>query len=426
MNKIILLLVFLLVAGMLRAQSRSPADDNGQIHVGHFLFAVPPGWKTAGQGGIFSMSAPDLGPEEGLTFLLLPPLTDGSFLSSADATLSLLATSMQGQAIPQNYSTHALYFELHSGRCGKGWDYSFGTGVIHVPYKDPNLTYSSTINFTIGVFLAKVNGRIERVAYISKDYKCGIYGTTTAYKWTYGPVIDDFFFDLRFDDWTEPPTRRGKITNTGVSGVWSGVAYIPGSFVTNQPGKYDATVIILFDNGQVYYGGEWPRRGLANINTFSEAANHPDHWGTYTWQDGSGVMKISSWQTIPFTIRDGKLISTISGSQRPFERMAPMEDIRLEGAWCEYNGGACIRLSADGRFEDNGVICRAEHTPTTCNEALPQQGQGTYEIRDHSIVFSYSTGVTTRIAMSGLGLQKGNNSPDKLFLGWQNDVLEKK
>src|SRR5579872_4532328 len=124
MKKIFLLFAFLQVIRQINAQDHAASESAGQIHAGHFLFAVPPGWKTAEQGGIFSMSAPDLGPEEGLTFLLLPPLTDAGFLSAADATLSLLATSMQGQAIPQNYSTHALYFEIHSGRCGKGWDYS--------------------------------------------------------------------------------------------------------------------------------------------------------------------------------------------------------------------------------------------------------------------------------------------------------------
>lgn len=424
MKKYLLFSGFLLLTRQLSAQDQPAPESAGQLHIGHCIFSVPAGWKTTQQAGLLAMTAPDLGPEEGLTFLLLPPTTDANFLSAADATMNLLATSMQGQAVQQNYSTHALYFELHSGRCGKGWDYSFGTGVIHVPYKNPNDPYTTTINFTVGVFLAKVNGRIERTVYISKDYRCGIYGTTTAYKWIYDPVISDFFFEMRFDDWPESHTPRGKITNTGPSGVWSGVAYIPASFGANQAGRYDAAVFVLFDNGQVYYSAEWPRHGLLDINTISEAANNPDHWGTYTCQDGAGVMKIS-WQTLPFTLRDGKLISTISGTPRPFDRMPPMEDTRLDGAWCEYNGAACIRFTAAGRFEDNGVICRAEHMPTTCNEALPQQGQGNYEIKDHSILFHYSTGLTTRVAMSGLGLQKGNPSPDKLFLGWKNDVLQK-
>ena len=417
MKKRFPLLGFLLIHHLLIAQGHLSSEGSAQIHIGHCLFYVPEGWKTARQGDIFSMTAPDLGPEELLSFLLLPPLTDTGFQNAANSTISQLAAGMKGEAVMQNYADHSLYFELHSGRCLKGWDYSMGTGNIRIPYQNANDPYVSHIDFIIGIFLAKINGRMERAAYISRNYKCGIYSTSTAYKWTYDQVISDFFFDLQFDDWTETHTRTGKITNRGVSGVWTGVAYIAG--------KYQAAFFALFDNGQAYYSADWPRRGLFDINTISEAANNPFNWGTYTWQDGAGVMKIS-WQTIPFTISDGKLTAGLNGSQRPFERMAPMDDLRLDGAWCAYNGAACIRFTADGRFEDNGVICRAEHRPTTCNEALPQQGQGTYVIRDHSILFHYSTGLTTRAAMAGLGLQKGDPSPEKLFLGWQDDVLQKK
>jgi hypothetical protein len=421
MKKITLFLaLFPIVQGLFAQGSSSgtaSTGDAGQTHIGHFLFRVPEGWKTTQQGNLFSMTAPDLGPDELLSFLLLDPVSDTGFLAVAEVTIGQVAAAMHGQGVTQGYGNHPMYFQLYSGRCLKGWDYSYGTANIHMPYKDPNNPYSSYINFLVGVFLAKVNGRMERVCYISRDYKCGIYGTSTAYKWTYAPVVDDFFFNLEFDDWNDSHSRPGKISNTGISAVWSGVAYIQGT--------YQAAYFVLYDNGQVYYNSDWPRFGLSNLNTLAAAASDPPHWGTYSYQGGSGVMKIS-WQTISFSIADGKMTAGLNGSNRPFQKMPSLEKVRLSGTWSAYKGSISMAFTADGGFEDQGVLRSIEHRPTTCNEALPEKGQGTYEIRDHSIIFHYANGLTTQAALAELDLHSGVCSPDKLFIGWHNDVLEKK
>jgi hypothetical protein len=311
------------------------ASAQGSTHIGHFIFRVPEGWKTTQQGNLFSMTPPDLGPDEMLSFLLLDPVSDTGFLAVADATISQLATVLQGEPVRQP-SGDPLYFQLYEGRCLKGWDYSFGTGNIRIGYKKGNDTYLSYITFTIGLFLAKINGRMERVCYISKDFKCGIYETSTSFKWTYDPVIDDFFFNLQFDDWKDTHSMPGKFGNTGITGVWSGVSYIQG--------MYRASFFILYDNGQVYYNSDWPKYGLSNLNTIAAAASDPPHWGSYSYQGGSGVMKIS-WQTIPFSIVDGKMTAGLNGSQRTFTKMPQLENVRLNGTWSEYNGSISIRSS---------------------------------------------------------------------------------
>jgi hypothetical protein len=309
-----------------------------------------------------------------------------------------------------------LYFQLYEGRCLKGWDYSFGTANIRIGYKKGNDTYLSYITFTIGLFLAKINGRTERVCYISKDFKCGIYETSTSFKWTYGPVIDDFFFSLQFDDWKDTHFKPGKFGNTGITGVWSGVSYIQG--------MYRASFFLLFDNGQVYYNSDWPKYGLWNLNTIAAAANDPPHWGTYSYQGGSGVMRIS-WQTIPFSMADGKMTAGLNGSKRDFTKMPALESVHLHGTWSEYKGSISIAFTTDGQFEDQGVLRSIEHSATTCNEALPEKAKGTYEIREHSIIFHYANGLTTQAALAEFDLHSGVCSPDKLILGWHNDVLEK-
>lgn len=411
----------------LYAQLSNVLPDTSLTHAGHFLFHIPAGWLTNQQGDQFSMKPPDLGPDEFLSFLLLTPTSDTNFQAAGDVLISQVAAALNAQPLGQSSGNGSFYFSLYTGQCLKGWDYSYGSGNIKISYRNPKDAYQNNVNFTIGVFLARLNGRMERVCYISKDYKCGIYSTTTSYKWTYGPVVDDFFFSLDFDDWQNVHRGSGKISAGGISGIWSGVAYMQGpqNSSTFQAGDYKPACFIFFDNGQVYYNSDWPHYGLFNLNTIAAAAMDPGHWGTYSWQGGSGVAKIS-WQTIPFSITGGRLTARLSGSPRIFEKLPASDDIYLNGNWCEFNGSACISFSADGRFSDNGVIRAIEHRPTTCNEALPEKGQGTYEVHCHSLVFHYSSGLTSQTALPGLGLEKGNPSPDKLILGWQNDVLNKK
>ncbi|MDP4216403.1 MAG: hypothetical protein Q8927_09390 [Bacteroidota bacterium] len=416
MKKTTLLLALLPLTFLPLVRGLYAQESTAQTHAGHFLFRVPEGWKTTQQGDLFSMTPPDLGSDELLSFLFLAPVTDTGFLAVADATISQVATAMQGTGITQPFANHPLYFQLYSGQCLKGWDYSMGTGSIRMPYKDPNNPYVTSIDFTIGVFLARLNGRMERVCYISRDFKCGNYETTTSYKWTYGPVVDDFFFNLEFDDWKDTHSRPGKISNTGISAVWSGVSYIQG--------MYRASFFVLFDNGQVYYNSDLPKYGLSNLNTIAAAANDPPHWGTYSYQGGSGVMKIS-WQTIPFSIADGRMSAGLNGAQRTFQKMPFLEKVRLAGTWNEFKGAISIAFTADGQFTDQGVLRSIEHRPTTCNEALPEKAQGTYEISNHSIIFHYAGGMTTQAALAELDLHPGVCSPDQLILGWHNDVLEK-
>lgn len=406
-------------------QMENNAGDAGLMHVGHFLFHIPEGWKAERQGDLFSMTAPDLGSDELLSFLLLAPTSDTNFQAAGEGIIRQVAAALNAQPQMQASGNH-FYFELHSGKSLKGWEYSFGNGNAKIPYRNPKDGYVYDMRFTFGVFLAKINGRMERVCYISKDFACGGYAyanTTTSSKWTYGPVVDYFFFSLEFDDWRDVRSSSGKI---GDAGIWTGVAYMfSPTFTDAQNAGYKSVCLIFFDNGQVYYNSYWPPYGLENFNTIAAAASDPDHWGTYTWKGDAGVIKMPL-QTIPFSIASGKMIANMNGSTRDFEKLPPMENVRLNGTWSEFNGTVSITFTSDGRFSDNGVIRALEHRPTTCNEGLPQKGQGAYEIRNHTIIFHYDGGLTTRATMPGIGLQRGNLSPDKLLLGWEYNVLDKK
>lgn len=412
-------LVVLLTAmlNFLSAQPSSPAGSAAPTHVGHFIFRVPEGWKTAQQGNLFTMIPPDVPPDQLLSFILLEPVTDTGFQTVANATLSQLATALNGEAIPQVSVGHPLYFEMYAGRCLKGWDYSYGNGRIRIKVMKDGDPYPSWLEFSIGLYLAQINGRIERVCYLSKDYKCGnVLTTTTSNRWSYERAIENFFFNMRFDDWVDANVRPGKFNNTGVTGVWSGVSYFEGT--------YRATTFILFDNGQVCYNTRWPAAGLADLNTIVAAANDPPHWGTYTYQGGSGVIKVL-YQTIPFTIQGEKLTGSMNGSTREFKRMPILNEVRLNGTWTMYGGAISITFTADGQFEDYRVIRELEHRVTTCDYGVPERAHGTYTIRNHTLFFRYSDDTYTEMAIAELGLQRGVNSPDQLILSSENNSLTK-
>lgn len=401
----------------LSAQPSSPTGEVPLTHAGHFIFRVPEGWKTNQQGNLFTMFAPNTTPDELLSFLLLDPVRDTGFQSVGNTTLTQLATALNGEAIPQVTTGNPLYFEMHGGRCLKGWDYSYGNGSIRIKVVKGNDPYPSWIVFSVGLYFAKVNGRVERVCYLSKDYKCGsILTTSTFSKWPYERVIENFFFNMRFDDWTDAKIRPGRFDNSGVTGVWSGVSYFEGT--------YRATTFILFDNGQVCYNSTWPVTGLADLNTIVAAANDPPHWGTWSFQGGSGVIK-TSYQTIPFTIQGEKLTAAMNGSTRDFKRMPILDEVRLSGTWSMYGGAISITFTADGQFEDYRVIQELEHRVTTCNYGVPERGRGTYAIRNHTLFFHYADGSHTEMAIAELGLERGVCSPDQLILSWENNSLTK-
>jgi hypothetical protein len=395
--------------------SSSASKSMGLMHFNHFLFTVPAGWKPTNNGNYMTLTAPLVTADEMLSYILFPSFNDTSFQKAGDDAVKQLASSMGGDAKGFGRGDGSVYEALHMGIYKKGWEYSMGSGKIQV---NNTADYSKSMSFDVGVFLAKINGRIERVLYLSKDYRCGSYSTTTAYKKTYESIIDNFFFEMKFDDWEDTNIKQDKLSSAAVSGIWSGISYLGGAI------KYDATFFILFDNGQVFYDSKFPKAGLYNLNTLSAAANRPDQWGIYSYQNGSGTMKISSWLTVPFTIKDGKMMVQINGGTRPFSKLPPIDGATLNGSWCFE--GSCISFTSDGKFTDNGVIQLLEHLPTTCNVTEPLNGQGSYEIKNNSIFFHYADGLTIQNAISGLNIDNGNLSTSKLFLGWYNDVLEKK
>ncbi len=409
--------------------SNTESVNGSAVHFNHAIFNVPAGWKPSQQGNYYTLTAPNVPANEGLFFILMPALNSSSFEEAGTTTINELATGLKGTPIQAPYVGHPVYTNPHEGTTPKGWQFSMGSGQVRVPHIDPNDPYNTGEQYDIGVFLAKINGRIERMVYLSKYYTCGVYGSSTYINMAYEQMIDNFFFTLSYDDY-DTKVEQGKITNTGISGVWSGVSLVNDLWMnvdgSSTPSmKFDATYFIMFDNGQVYYGNEFPKHGLLNLNTTAIAANQVGSWGTYSYQNGSGIMKFLS-RSIPFSLGNGKIVAEMNASKVSFQRLIMPDKPMLNGTWCLSGTQTCISFTPDGRYTDNGIISRIEHAPTTCNLYAPEKGTGTYEIKNYTIVFHCDNGPTVQFAFPGLGIDAKVASPQQLAIGRNTDLLQKK
>lgn len=405
------------------------STGKGSVQFIHFIFDVPAGWKTTNQPTFFAITPPDLAAGEIFSYVMLTPIHDAGFAQAAETTINEIATSLSGKPSYEISGSGPYYVKENEGTYAKGWEFSKGHALVISKNGKDAFGLDQLITWYVGVFLAKINSRIERVVFISKDVRRNFLDCRTYLKPAYEPVIKNFFFDLEFDDWKDAGLHPGKITHTGISSQWQGLAYFEGSEgQTFSEGSEKVTYLAFFDNGQVYYNKQLPKRGFLNINTYSEAAVNPRWWGTYTYQNGSGVIKLP-YETIPFTLKDGKIYLDIYKTKIPYEPSLVPDGMHLNGTWCEksvFNSKpACISFTNNGQFTDNRIVLRIEHPIDICFQAAPESGQGTYIIEDNSILFQYDNGFSYQAAFSGLNIQGKNPSPNEIHLGFNDDTFQK-
>ncbi|MDP4264185.1 MAG: hypothetical protein Q8941_16775 [Bacteroidota bacterium] len=413
-----------------QSNSTNLSNSSGLTHFNHFLFVVPAGWKTVQQNGILLMAPGDLATNEMLSYMFLPPVNSLSFENVIQTTLDDIAGNLGG-ALMNEVSPgpgQSQHFEKEiEGKSFKGWEYCKGYGHVMVPHGNTD-PYGSD-KYKINLFLVKVNSRMERLVWLSKDVHEGVKESTTDQNPKYHDVIREFCFSLRFDDWTDAPAIVGKVTRKGISSVWSGL----NMYVNGTPVIFTSTVqntyLIFFDNGQVYFSSKFPYRGLDNLNTLIEAEWSPRLWGTYTFQNGSGTIKLP-FATMPFKLNGNKLVTDYMKANHDYVQYPSVDNSVYTGNWCGsgevYGTNACISFTTDGKFTDQGVVRALEHSLNDYYVATPESGNGIYEIKNNSIIFHFSTGTVFKTAFTGMYYQAGNPSPHEIHLGYNEEVFEKK
>jgi len=392
---------------------------------GHMIYTVPAGWKLTKYQNGARISPDDLPPGEYLAVQVMqsasyPGSIEQALDKSYDETCTILQVTKMHEVSGSGYSTR------EAKKSFRGWEYIRCSGGIHVnngtPYPD---------EYGLDLFVIKVNNRFERIAVVKSRNTCG--GLSRYYpsdRLVYADAIENFLFSLKFDDWQEPSVTNGTLKGNAFVGVWQGLSMSVG---LAKPGaelgaELKVKQLILFSNGQAYFGKNFPLEGLDGINTLIKAENNPRDWGTYSFNSGRGLLKMP-YGEIPMHVENDKLVITTNKTDHDFIRLNDVDYVKFSGTYVmqEWNGTIpTVSFTPDGKFIDKGAIRVLYHEYVDCLNPALAPGSGTYELKNHSIIFQYSDGRKIKIAFTEAGFDKNNADPSsRLVFAFNNDVLKR-
>jgi hypothetical protein len=229
---------------------------------------------------------------------------------------------------------------------------------------------------------------------------------------------------LQFTDFNAPALKNGTIDGNGIIGVWEGTIQSTGA-ATGV--RLDVFVPIFFNNGQVYFGNKFPTEGLNELNSRIPQELFPRNWGTYTFSNGRGILKMP-FADIPFRIENSKLVVTKNQMDWHFYKKNTVDGARFSGTYTmseSYGIHPIITFTADGKFNDNGVVRVLSHEGTNCVNPGFKPGSGTYNVKDYTITFNYTDGRKVKIAFMGTDYDKSQLSPATLRISFNDDPLNR-
>jgi hypothetical protein len=84
-----------------------------------------------------------------------------------------------------------------------------------------------------------------------------------------------------------------------------------------------------------------------------------------------------------------------------------------------------ITFTENGRFTDDGAVRVLEHSLYTIYSTGMKPGEGTYEVKNWTLLLHYSDGRGFQTAFLGLGTPAGDVKPAELVLGFNHDKLKR-
>jgi len=185
--------------------------------------------------------------------------------------------------------------------------------------------------------------------------------------------------------------------NSGIVGVWMAMS-------TRTSGTF--AHVIFYEDGTFLFAA--PAKGLYNFDREQDKADRQgdNFWGTYTFNGNTGTWKYDAASVVnEITLEsDGglKLTSTYS----KFYRCASVDNYRFDGSYTsradpfdpelsQPGEKAVIRFKSDGTFIDEGLFTNIYTylgigTGKTKDDFAP--GNGTYELKDFTLILRYSDG----------------------------------
>lgn len=399
---------------------------NGQF--GTVMYTAPNNWKIAKytDGDILSPANPVAG--EFLEVFVHPSNNfSGTIEEAMQKFYDEIAAKMP--ATKMNDVNGGSYKAQPAKVSFRGWEYIRCTGGIKMGGGDYPPEYG------LDLFVVKVNGRYETISIVNSRNNCGYSSYYPGQRKSYYNDIENFLFSLQFADWKEPVVKTGSVKGTGIVGVWQGISMSVGT--PSAGAELGATLkvkqLIFFSNGQAFFGSNFPSEGLGELNTWARAEINRRDWGTYSFANGKGVLKLP-YGDIPLRMENNKLVITSNGTDHGFIKLNEVDGTRFNGTYAMSSKTALgnetgitplISFTADGQFTDNGALKLLYHEYSECLNLAKEPGSGTYEVKDFSILFNYSDGRKIKIAFMGTDHNKNDQSPATLTLSFNEDVLRK-
>ncbi len=396
-----------------------PAQTNGAAaKFGLMNYIAPAGWSEEifSDGVVFKPLG--LPADEHLAIQIMEPLNFSGTLEQAmeksfeEATIMYNGTSM--------YQSDGKYSKNAAQKSFNGWEYIRGKGSIQV---ENGTAYKSEVG--LEVFVIKINNRFERVAIIESRKYCG--GVSRYYatdRISYRNGIEQFLYSLQFSDFNAAVLKSGSANGTGIVGVWEGTIQSTGAATGVRLEVFSP---IFFNNGQVYFGNKFPTEGLDDFNSRIAPELYPRNWGTYTFNNGNGMLKMP-FAEIPFRTQGDKIIVTKNQRDWPFYKLNSVDGAKFSGTYKmseSYEIIPVITFTADGRFTDNGVVRTLYHDGTNCINPGFVPGSGNYTVKDFTVTFNYTDGRKVKIAFLGTDYDKSNPSPATLRMSFNEDPMNK-
>ncbi len=396
-----------------------PAQTNGAAaKFGLMNYIAPAGWSEEifSDGVVFKPLG--LPADEHLAMQIMQPLNFTGTLEQAlaqsfeEATIMYNGTSM--------YQSDGKYSKNAAQKSFNGWEYIRGKGSIQV---ENGTAYKSEVG--LEVFVIKINNRFERVAIIESRKYCG--GVSRYYatdRISYRNGIEQFLYSLQFSDFNAAVLKSGSANGTGIVGVWEGTIQSTGAATGVRLEVFSP---IFFNNGQVYFGNKFPTEGLDDFNSRIAPELYPRNWGTYTFNNGNGMLKMP-FAEIPFRTQGDKIIVTKNQRDWPFYKLNSVDGAKFSGTYKmseSYEIIPVITFTADGRFTDNGVVRTLYHDGTNCINPGFVPGSGNYTVKDFTVTFNYTDGRKVKIAFLGTDYDKSNPSPATLRMSFNEDPMNR-
>jgi hypothetical protein len=349
-------------------------QSNGSTEkFGHMLLPPIKGWNLTKYSNADIFIPNDLLPDQALEMRILESKPFSGTLQQAmtDSWNDLLQQLKSGPAYDG-----APYDIVTEKSSYKGWEYIRARGTtrpvgVELERWDTHL------------FVIKLNNRIEQIAIIGlMNVNQGDYSP-----WVnplYQNAIEEFFYTIKFDDWTEPVLANGTIKDESIFGLYEGLKL--------SGGRLDGAYTLFFSNGQIFNGPKFPLEGFYGMNTWVEAELRTRYWGTYTLQNGKGMIKMG-YGNIPIKVSGNDLIVTTQNTEHKYAKVPSVDGAVFNGTYGftgDFGGkDPSVKFTPDGKFIDFGGLDVLNHQTMDPYNITKETGSGTYKVKDFTLVFNY-------------------------------------